>query len=249
MRFEQLFSGSSGNLYQVQAATGERLLLDPGVPWKKLQAAISYDLTGIVGCLVTHEHKDHCKAVKEVMAAGIDVWATGGTWSALGVKWTHRTKALPVYNGPPGLDEIMRPFRVSAFMAHHDAECPVILDIGCGGERLLFAPDTSHITQRFMIPFDIISIECSYDKAILQDRVDRQDIDESLAKRLLTSHMEKSVCMKYLQTCCDLSRCREIHLLHLSNDNIGNKETVRKEFEDELMIKTIIVGKPKWARN
>ena len=74
----------------------------------------------------------------------------------------------------------------------------------------------------------------------MQDRVDRQDINETLAKRLLLSHMEKENTKRYLREFCDLSCCRQIHLLHCSRDNI-DAEAVRKEFEDEFFIETIII--------
>jgi hypothetical protein len=61
-----------------------------------------------------------------------------------------------------------------------------------------------------------------------------------LAKRLLTSHMEKQNAMNYLQEFCDLSKCRQIHLLHCSGDNM-DKEKVRIEFEKKFFIETKVV--------
>ncbi|MDO8302666.1 MAG: hypothetical protein Q7T18_05445, partial [Sedimentisphaerales bacterium] len=85
-----------------------------------------------------------------------------------------------------------------------------------------------------------IALECSYDKDLHQERVDTGTINESLAKRLLTSHMEKQNTIKYLAEFCDLVKCREIHLLHCSADNI-DKEQARKEIEERFFIKTVIV--------
>ena len=90
-------------------------------------------------------------------------------------------------------------------------------------------------------PFEIIAIECSYSKDILNKLVKSGEINEVVAKRLLTSHLEKDNTMKYLREFCDLAKCREIHLLHLSGLNI-DKETTRREFYEEFFIKTILVG-------
>ncbi len=236
MIFEQLYSSSKGNLYTVTANNGKRLLLECGVPWKKLQKAIDSRLLNIEGCLLTHEHQDHCKAVKEVMKAGIPVFASAGTFEALGIRGR---KAITI---PEKVGITSKAFDIYAFLLNHDASEPfgfIIREVNTN-EYLLFVPDSSHIKQRFNLPFTIIALECSYDKDVLQQRVDTGDINEELAKRLLTSHMEKSVTIRYLEKFCDLSKCREIHLLHMSGDNIDKRQTA-KEVEQRFFIKTIFI--------
>lgn len=237
MKFEQHYSSSRANLYTVTASNGRRLLLECGVRWPVLLKALDYDLTNIDGCLLTHEHADHSKAVKDVMRAGIDVYSSVGTFGALRVDSNRRAKALPVYTGITN-----KTFDSYAFPIIHDAVEPfgyVVREVSTN-EYLLFVPDSGFIKQRFAIPFTIIALECSYDIEILQHRVDTQDINETLAKRLLDSHAEKQTTMKYLADFCDLSRCQSIHLLHLSRGNIDAEKT-RKEVEDKFFIKTVIV--------
>lgn len=125
------------------------------------------------------------------------------------------------------------------FALQHDADEPLGFVIHCDGEDLLFAPDTMLIKARFGCAFSIIAIECSYDKEILKTRVETGDINEALAKRLLTSHQERQVAMDYISKFCNLSKCREIQLLHLSNDNI-DKEKTRKEFQNKFFVKVVI---------
>lgn len=241
MKFDQLYSSSSGNLYVVTANSGKRLLIECGVSWTKLIKALNYNLTGIVGCILTHEHKDHSAAIHEVMKSGIDVYASAGTFEALEVSGRRRNKIL----GDRTLLRI-EGFEVFSFWTSHDAKEPLgfIVRERETDEFLLFATDTSHIRQRFGYLFDIIAIECSYDKEILQARVDANDINETLARRLLTSHLEKTATANYIKKHCNLQRCREIHLLHLSGDNI-NKQQTREEFESMFFISTFITG----ARN
>ncbi len=234
VRFKQYYSSSSGNLFTLTARNGERLMIECGVPWRKLKDALNYDLSGIVGCLLTHNHMDHSKAIAGVMVAGIDVYASAGTFEAVGVNGERRARRIPVRT----LTEIGG-FQVVAYPAHHDAAEPLFFIIGYDGEYTLFATDTSHLTQRFDMPFTTIAIECAYDKEILQERVDTGDINESLAKRLLTSHMEKRNCIRYLSECCDLSQCEQIHLLHMSGDNI-DKEQTRLEIQKRFFIETVV---------
>ena len=236
MKFDQLYSSSSGNLYTVTDNNGKRLLIECGVTWTRLIKALNYNLAGVVGCILTHEHKDHSAAIHEVMKSGIDVYASAGTFEALEVSGRRRNKIL----GDRTLLGI-EGFEVLAFRTSHDAKEPLgfIVRERETDEFLLFATDTSHIRQRFQYLFDIIALECSYDNDILQARVEAGDINETLARRLLTSHMEKTVTANYIQKHCNLQRCREIHLLHLSGDNINPQQT-REEFESLFLVTTII---------
>ena len=56
MKCIQHYSGSSGNLYEIIADNGKRLLLDPGVSWKLIQKALDYKLENICACLISHAH-------------------------------------------------------------------------------------------------------------------------------------------------------------------------------------------------
>lgn len=235
MRFIQHYSSSKANLYEVVAGNDRRLLLECGVSWAKLEKALSYDLTNIDGCLVTHEHKDHCKAVKEVMKAGIDVYASEGTFKALGISDERRAVSVDTWFN------IGDTFTVLCFPINHDAEAPLGYIVSEHGtdEYLLFCPDSSHIKQRFPFKFTIIAIECSYDKEILNKRVKDDNIHVEVAKRIVQSHASKETTLNYLQKYCDLSRCREIHLLHCSAENL-DKEATKKEFKGMLFIETVV---------
>lgn len=232
MTFEQIYSSSTANLYIATANSGQRLMIECGLAPAGLQKALNYDLSGIVGCLVSHEHADHSRGIQWVMKAGIYVYASRGTLDALGASYRRRAigmlKNTPYYIGS---------FEVYAYESNHDAAEPLLFVVRCDGETLLFATDTSHIIQKFKTPFNIIAIECSYDKDILQHSVDTQDIHEEVAKRLLFSHMEKQEAIRYLTEFCDLSHCRELHLLHMSADNLDKAQT-KIEFEKKLFIET-----------
>jgi phosphoribosyl 1,2-cyclic phosphodiesterase len=242
MKFHKYYSSSRGNLYVVEAANGRRLLVDPGVTWSRLQKALDFDLSNIAGCLVTHEHKDHSKAIRDVLSSGIDVYASEGTVKGIDeFLCSHRRIHLLCDRERFAIDETFEGF---PFSVHHDAAEPlgfIIREKSGNGdgrdEHLLFITDTSHVTQRFGVAFDIIAICCSYDKAALKARVDSGDINETFAKRLLTSHMERAVTVRYVRDFCVLDKCREIHLLHASRDNV-HINGVRKELEAKTFITT-----------
>lgn len=236
MKFKQHYSGSDGNLYEVVGNNGKRLMLECGVRWKQIQKAFGYNFDNIEACFITHEHNDHIAAVSKIIQQGIDIYASAGTLEAKAISG-RRAKVISNQT-LTRLDS----FEVLAFDVHHDATEPlgfVIRDRETG-EYMLFATDTSHISQRFNLPFSIIAIECSYERKRLEGYVESQTINETLAKRLLTSHQEQQVAIDYLHNHCDLSRCREIHLLHLSSDNI-DKQAARQLFEQETFRKVITI--------
>ncbi|MDD5503321.1 MAG: MBL fold metallo-hydrolase [Candidatus Thermoplasmatota archaeon] len=235
MKFIQHYSGSEANLYEIVAANGKRLLIECGCVWRKLQKTLQFNLSGIEGCLVSHSHKDHCKAVRDVAKAGIDVYCSHGTFDALGLDSIRRIGVVP-----ENTLIRLKSFEVLTFATNHDCEGSLgfVVREKATNEFLLFATDTSHITQQFMYPFSIIALECSYDRNMLQERVDKGTINETLAKRLLTSHMEIQNSVKYIADFCDLSKCVEIHLLHLSGENI-DKQFAVKTFTDRFLINTI----------
>jgi len=236
MKFQSYYSSSTANFYTVTAANGQRILVECGCTWKKLQKALGCDLSNIVGCLLTHEHKDHSKAIEDVLQAGIDVYASAGTFEALSV--VHRkAHAIDVLKGI----KIADTFRIFPFEVNHDAAQTFGFIVQADGESLLFVTDTSHIKQKFGLAFSIITVCCGYDGAVLRDRVERGSINEEFAKRLLDSHMEKEVTKSYIRDCCCTDKCTEIWLLHMSGNNIDQKKT-REEFEAEFFIKTYIAG-------
>lgn len=236
MRLHSFYSSSKANLYAVEAANGQRLLIECGVTPKQLLKALGYKLDNVVGCLVTHEHQDHAKSIEYLMDNGIDVYASYGTFDSLGIDPVDVRKAN-VITDKHGF--FIDDFHVFSFEVEHDAIEPLGFVISVDSEHLLFVTDTFMVKQRFGLAFNIIAICCNYDKEILQARVDSGDINETYAKRLLVSHMEKQTTKKYIKNCCCLDKCVEIHLLHMSGLN-ADKEAIRLEFEKEFMVKTYV---------
>lgn len=225
MRFIPLASSSAGNAYLVEApgggtTPGGRLLLECGVTYKKLQKLAGFSLSGLCGCLITHEHKDHSKCWADLVKSGVQVWASEGTREALDAP---RIRALP--EDPDWGYLIFRagPFEVLPFDTLHDARQPVGYLIRAGGEKLAFATDTVNFPYR-LPGVNILAIEANYDESILS-RCDR--MPDKVKKRVTNSHMEIGTLCSYLQG-ADLSECREIYLLHLSDASANEGDFVRR---------------------
>lgn len=205
MRFEALASSSSGNAYIV-SDNDTRILLECGVSHKKLQKLSGFALSEFQACLVSHEHKDHAKSVAELIERGIAVYMSQGTAEAL------ETDAVQ-------LIENMEQFNVGSldivpFTTFHDAREPLgfLIKSRVDGDVLAFATDTVNLRYKFP-GLNILAIEANYDKNILE-RCER--MPDKVKYRITKSHMEIDTLCDYLRN-LDLSQCREIHLLHLSD--------------------------------
>jgi len=240
MNFIQHYSSSKSNLYEVVGggAYPRRLLLECGIRWPKIQEALNFDLYGIDACLITHEHQDHCKAVRDVIKAGIDIYSSEGTINSLGLDSERR--AIPAEAG-----HNFRPcdaFSVIPFGINHDAAEPfgyLVADLD-SDDILFFAPDSGFIKQRFDVMFSHVAIECSYDVQIVKRNIKDGLIPAMLGKRLLETHADKETTKRYLDKFINLEKCRQIHLLHCSEGNL-DKEKTKMEFEKRYFIETVII--------
>lgn len=234
MNFLQHYSGSKGNLFEVQAPGQGRILIECGGTWKSLLRSLNGDLHDIHGCLASHFHADHSSNYEKLTEFGIPIYATHQTFTVLPP--VKRSRSL--HEITPDKRFTVGPFSVTPFHTHHDAEGSVGFVVEQGTDALLFCTDSTHITESWDVPFTTVAIECSWDKARIEEGLASGKINSYYAKRLTTTHMEKAHTMLYLREYVDLSRCRELHLIHMSKTM--DSEATRKEFEDEFMIPTFI---------
>lgn len=219
MRFRSLASSSAGNAYILEDGES-RLLLECGLPFRRLSKGLGFDVTGLCGCLVTHEHKDHSRSFQELLKSGVPVWASDGTADALE---SGEITTLPAYEEGGYLPFRVGPFTVLPFRTWHDAAEPVgYLVRGSDGDKLAFATDTVNLNIRFP-GVNILAVECNYAEDILATRT---RMPEKVRHRITNSHMEIGRLCSYLQG-LDLSACRELWMLHLSDACSDEKRFVR----------------------
>lgn len=221
-------SSSKGNAYLITDGHSP-LLLECGVKFKDIQRAIEFKTSKLVGCLVTHEHNDHCAALKDVNKAGIDCYMSFGTAKAIAHNH-HRIRT--VQNKQPFK---LGPWTILPFDVQHDTAEPLgFLIANQDGEKLLFATDTYYIKYKFK-GLTHIMIECNYSLDILNDNITSGRVPKLMKKRLLRSHFSLENVKGFLQA-NDLSKVQEVHLLHLS-DNNSDEQLFKKEVQQ-------LTGKP-----
>jgi len=219
-----LATGSTGNSYLIKTE-GETLLLELGINFKNIKRDNDFDLSKVVGALVTHEHKDHCKGVADATKCGVDVYMSQGTKEAIGIE-SHRIHTIE-HNKPFKVGE----FTIIPFNTQHDVNEPLgflIYHHELG--KILFATDTYFIKNRFA-NVDHILIECNYSEEVLPNL-------PPWRARVIKSHMSLETLKETLSS-WDLTGTKDITLVHISGEN-GNPDKFQSEIQELTGIKTFI---------
>lgn len=230
MKFKTIVSGSKGNCYLLETEDGS-LLIEAGIPIKQIKKALGFDFSNIQGCLVTHEHGDHAKAINDIAKLGIDVYASEGTFKALNCMGY---RFIPL---TPKKAKMIGNFEVLAFNTEHDAAEPLGFLIRYQDKKILFATDTYYFRYKFN-GLTHIAIECNYVKATMEEKLCNGEIDIKRVARTMKSHMSLENLIDFLKA-NDLTTAQELHLLHLSDDNSSIpiiKDEIKKVYSGNLII-------------
>lgn len=221
MKLKVISTGSKGNAYILENEN-EALLIECGVNIKDIKAALNFNLSKLVGCVVSHEHGDHAKAVVDLMSCGVNVYSSEGTHAALKTTMHHRACMFTHHK-----TFMLGNFKIMAFDVLHDAVQPsgfLISHPETG--NVLFLTDCIYSAYTFKDLNNII-IEANYEESIARRKLNDM---EFLRNRIIKSHMSLDTCAKTLKA-NDLSKVNNIVLIHLSDSNSDEKlfrETISK---------------------
>lgn len=217
LNIKTLASGSSGNAYHITCGKSS-LLIEAGIPYRRIQQGVGFNMSGIDGVLLTHEHFDHSKAIPDILKAGINVYTSKGTADALGLD-SYRVKTVEAY----------KPFtvgglKVVAFDVKHDCAAPLGFVVKSleTSESLCFITDSYYVEAKFA-NISIFMVECNY----ITKKLMESDTHPDMVKRIMQSHMGLETCIQFLQA-QGLSKCKKIYLVHLSAGH-GDAEIMRRE--------------------
>lgn len=205
MKFKSFASSSAGNCYAVSDGQ-TTILLECGLTYKKLQKLIGFSLSDVSACLVSHSHADHSKCVKDLIGRGMKVYMSYGTAEKLDVQNVEIIESMEQFN--------VGSFDCVAFEIFHDDPEPLgfLIKSRVDGEILVFATDTVNLRYKFP-GLNLLAIEANFAPEILARS---EKMPEKVKHRIENTHMSIDVLCNYLST-MDLSACREIYLLHLSD--------------------------------
>lgn len=232
MDIKVIESSSAGNCY-IASDGKTTILLDAGVNFKKIQIAMNFRTTDIKGVLITHSHQDHCKAVRELFARGINIYLSQGTKDEINVN-SHRLKIVKSLSKYEIGTLVVMPFDVE-----HDTAEPMGFWIksNATGESLLYFTDTYYIKYTFDGVTHIIA-ECNYTEEAIAQSIKNGVINASLGARIYKSHMSLETLLKTINS-MNTSKLQQIYIGHLSNNN-SNEKVMLEELQKATGVEIIV---------
>lgn len=229
IKIQSFGSGSSGNGYLIDDGRSQ-LMIECGVRFAKVQQAMGFDFSNVAGCLITHEHRDHCRYVRHLLDnTSVEVYATGGTFDAM----IHDPQLKISNNDHYRLHPLkyrktveIANWYVTAFETKHDAEqpCGYLID-NEAGDRLVFITDSYYVKYRFPRVTHMM-VEANFAKEIVDENI-RTSFDKKHKTRLLGSHFDIEQTLSFIKA-NKSGYLQEVWLLHLS-DNNSNEEVFKNE--------------------
>lgn len=169
-----LATGSKGNCYILAADNGEKLLLDAGIKRSDIIKGLNFSINDLSGCVITHAHLDHSKAVDDIKLMGIDVWQ-------------------------PYLDENKRQihkfsgFSVQSFELPHDEEPCVGYYIKFGNRKMLYMTDFEYSPYSFFNQrITDLLIEVNYQGKFL-------DREQAQFEHKVRGHFSLENCLEFIE--------------------------------------------------
>ena len=220
MDIKILASGSSGNAYRI--SDGKTiLLLDAGIPFRAIQVGCDFRTGSISGCLVTHRHDDHAKAIPKMLQRGMHVYSNDAV--------------AALYPGvramKPLLEYGIGTFSVLPFEVEHDVSCfGYQVESLATGEKLVYITDSAYVKYTFT-GLTHLMVEANYAQEIIVDNAKNERIPVYLAERVIKTHMSIETLLGLLRA-NDMSAVRQIYLLHLSDGN-SDAESFRHQVQQE----------------
>ena len=227
-----LSSGSKGNCYRVDNGSSP-ILLECGVRFKEIQKWLNFRVNDIAACWISHEHKDHSKAALDLMESGVDCYMSEGTAKELKLPEYHNRLHIVRAGEVVQAED----WTVLPFEAKHDAKEPLGFLMQSGADKLLYLTDSFYCKYKF-VGLTHIMVECNYCKDILEANCDSGLMHPKLRNRIMRSHFSLEHVKEFLSA-IDLHLVREIHLIHLSEDN-ADPQRCRDEVEALTGIPTYI---------
>jgi len=221
---DTLATGSNGNCYII-GGSKSKLMIECGLPAKKIKRKGGFKLYEISACLISHRHGDHSKAAKDLLNAGIDCYMLQDVKDFLNTDH-HRAHVFE-----PGKQFEIEDFTILPFHLNHfdpdGTPCPNAgFLIASGKEKLLYITDAAFCEYTFT-GLTHIMLEANYSDEILAENIRSGLVHGSMKERLLYSHMSLANAIELLNS-NDLSKVKEIHLIHLSKMNADPEQFQKK---------------------
>lgn len=204
MRIKTIASGSTGNCYLIESGT-TKLLIEAGIQLKKIYKALGFKLNGVDACLISHQHQDHCKAVKDIEnKTSVPVFCPGIVKKIENLKISRDIQNKRSFQ--------IGCFHILPLALNHDVECYGFL-ISTASESLFYVSDTGFINYEIQ-GLTHLMIETNHSIQSLAES------DQIYTKTIGKRHLSIENAVNFIGKHAGL---KEIHLIHLSQHNADAK--------------------------
>lgn len=224
MEITVIGSGSSGNCYVLDDGT-DQIMIEAGLPWKRVGPKLGFDYSRLAGLLISHEHGDHAKYVDQfIQHTSAPVYMTHGTAAALGLD-TYRLRIVTEHQTVH-----VGTWTVTPFRTEHDAAEPVgfLLDTPAG-DRVVYVTDTYFVRYRFPGATHMM-VEMNYSEQEAALNHAEGLLPTSLQRRIQRSHMAEDTALEFIKANTS-PKLKQVLLIHTSATNGDPTEFIRKTEE------------------
>ena len=222
IEIKTIASGSSGNCYSISDGDTQ-IMIECGIRFQLIQEAFSFQLSGFSGCLISHSHKDHCKAVERILKTGIDCYMSEKTRDEIGISGhrIHTFESKKIFT--------IGTFKILPFPLQHDVENHGFLLQSKKGEKICYITDTAYCKYKFS-GVNYYMIECNYYLPQLEKNIKAEVVPEDIRNRIVKSHFEFENVKEFFRS-NDLESVKQIHLVHISEVN-GDDQYFREKIQE-----------------
>lgn len=219
MFFQIIETSSAGNCAFLRYGQS-KILIDAGVGIRKIEAYLNpLGLTpaDIDAIFITHEHIDHCRALKSFGRLGTRVFANRLTCESI-TSAMPEAKSLKWSLFEDGSQFEFGGMSVSSFPTPHDSSDSVGYCFEGGGRRLVWMTDLGKVTflaRDFAAKAQILVLESNYCPRMLEN----SSRPYSLKSRIKGSHghLSNTDAINLLKT-VDPAKVEKIYLAHISRE-------------------------------
>ena len=197
MKLKVLGTGSSGNCYLLKSEK-ETLLLDCGIPIKKIKQGLDYNISNVAGVCVSHFHGDHVLALKDLENIGL------------------RT-LTPLKDERVG--KFLGKFYIERFDLPHNGTENYGFFIKADGQTILYLTDFEYCKYIFKnLNPDHILVECNY-------QIEKVSRDLANYEHKIKGHCSLDTCKNFILA-NTTDNLKSVILLHMGGDSCEPEECV-----------------------
>ena len=204
MTLKCIATGSTGNCYVLTSDSGEKLILDAGIPIAEIKKGIDFDVENTKGCIITHFHKDHLLSADKV-GKFTPVWK-------------------PYQIDKPRLRTHMGGFQIDSFRVPHNGipNCGYLITVD--GQKILYMTDYE------LCPYSMTNVGINIALIELNYQMDRiTDMNEHRQHTVL-GHAEEKTVIDFLSTI--KKTLRKVYLCHMSKSEALDRELAMKHIRE-----------------